>query len=230
MRTGGMYSAAFRLKHAPKGWKEPGYGAQLNSDVTTLPSGPLLGGQVPGGITRWMAIPWQTDTASCRSGYVATYDPYVPTFWPARVPNQVMSDAQYKVVMDTNLELGQRLQAFANRASWLEPLGLDKPYTEQINHMIAHFDEMGVVESRTGLADDPNFPAMMQVQEGKHKAHRVMAAAQAEQAGGSWRHLKPAHATMADAASGSTDGYATPASARETDLSRIDKVRRFNNI
>ena len=30
---------------------------------------PAAHGQLPGGITRWMAVPWQTDTASCRSGY-----------------------------------------------------------------------------------------------------------------------------------------------------------------
>ena len=52
-------------------------------------------GQSPGSISRWMAIPWQTDTASCRSGYDTSYDPYVPTFWPARVPNEVMSETAY---------------------------------------------------------------------------------------------------------------------------------------
>jgi hypothetical protein len=226
MRTAGMYLSAFRLKHAPAGWTEPNYGAQLNSDVTTLPSGPLLGGQLPGGITRWMAIPWQTDTASCRSGYVASYDPYVPTFWPARVPNQVMSEAQYEVVMDTSLQLGQRLQAFANRASWLEPLGLDKPYTHQINHMIAHFDELGVVESRAGLPNDANFPAMMQVQETKREA-KAQAHDATRLASGGWRHLKPAQASAAKEFSGSVDGFATPAGAGKTDLSKIDKVRRF---
>jgi hypothetical protein len=38
-----------------------------------------------------MAVPWQTDTASCRSGYDLSYDPYVPAFWPARVPNEVLT-------------------------------------------------------------------------------------------------------------------------------------------
>jgi hypothetical protein len=116
-----------------------------------------------------MAVPWQTDTASCRSGYDSKYDPYLPTFWPARVPNQVMSEQEYLTVMDTTKELGQRLQAFANRANWLQPLGLDKGYTHQINHMIHHFDEMGVVETRPGLPDDPHFPAVMDVEESKPK-------------------------------------------------------------
>ncbi|MFC7772885.1 LodA/GoxA family CTQ-dependent oxidase [Flavobacterium sp. GCM10027622] len=167
MRTASMYMAPFRLKHATKGWIEPGYGPLLNSDVLTLPRGPLSGGQLPGGVTRWMAIPWQTDTASCRSGYDTTYDPYVPTFWPARVPNQVMSEEQYNTVINSNNELGLRLQAFANRANWLEPLGLDKGYTYQINHMIHHFDEMGIVEVRKGVTDNPNFPAIMEVENKK---------------------------------------------------------------
>lgn len=49
----------------------------------------------PGDLTRWMAVPWQTDTASCRSGYVPEYDPYLPTFWPHRVPNHVLTEILY---------------------------------------------------------------------------------------------------------------------------------------
>ena len=59
MRTVSMYMAPFRLKHAAEGWVEPSYGAELTPDILSLPAGPL-GGQVPGSITRWMAIPWQT--------------------------------------------------------------------------------------------------------------------------------------------------------------------------
>ncbi len=170
MRAPGMYMAPFRLKHGPPNSKEPSYGIYLTSAEALAPNGPLNRGQVPGGITRWMAIPWQTDAASCRSGYDKTYDPYLPTFWPARVPNQVMSEADYETVMDTDQDLGQRLQAFANRASWFAPLGLDKPYAHQLNHMIHHFAEMGVLEVRQGLPDDPNFPPAMQVQDYKPAA------------------------------------------------------------
>jgi hypothetical protein len=80
-----------------------------------------------------------------------------------------MSEEQYNTVMDTNNDLGLRLQAFANRANWLEPLGLDKGYTFQINHMIHNFDEMGIVEVRKGLPDDPNFPAVMEVENMKEQ-------------------------------------------------------------
>lgn len=218
MRQSGLYQTAYRLKPAPAGWQEPNYGPQLNSDVTTLPSGPIQGGQLPGSITRWMAVPWQTDTASCRSGYEPTYDPYVPTFWPARVPNQVMSEEQYQIVTNPALETGLRLQAFANRANWLEPLGLDQSYTEQINHMIHHFDEMGVVEFRPGVTGDPQFPTVMQVEHQKPDMHSGAAdALQARNNG------KTATGKTRKQAGGLAGAH------RITDLSNIDKVRRFRN-
>lgn len=201
MRAPGMYKGPFRLKHAPANTMEPGYGPQLTSAITSSPSGPLNRGQVPGGLTRWMAVPWQTDAASCRSGYDRAYDPYLPTFWPARVPNQVLSEADYDTVMDAGNELGLRLQAFANRASWFAPLGLDQNYGHQLNHMIQHFGEMGVVEVRSGVPDDPNFPASMQVQSFPPAAGALMRTPGAEQ-----KNIGP---------------------AEEADLSQIEKVRRF---
>ncbi|MCX2452069.1 LodA/GoxA family CTQ-dependent oxidase [Pedobacter sp. PLR] len=168
MRTAGMYMSAFRLKHAPKTppVNSSYYGPVMNSDVFTLAKGPLLGGQVAGGITRWMAIPWQTDTASCRDGYSSTYDPYVPTFWPARVPNNILTEAQYKASIDTALSEETRKQAFAYRKDWLDdlPLGGEEPsYTTQINSMVTHFDKLAVVQSRPGVPNDPAFPPKMQV-------------------------------------------------------------------
>jgi hypothetical protein len=174
MRTAGIYMAPFRLVHAPPGWIEPEYGPALGANQINLPNGPLLGGQLPGGITRWMAVPWQTDTASCRSGYLKSYDPYVPTFWPARVPNQVLTRADYEIVLDPEKSIDARMAAFARRASWLRPLG-SKSYTDQINNMIAHFDHMGVVETRPGPASGP-FPQVMEVED-LHPVARAFAAA-----------------------------------------------------
>jgi hypothetical protein len=162
MRSSMMYVAPFRIKHAEAGWVEPQYGSSMTTDVTTLPNGPLAA-QVPGGITRWMAVPWQTDTASCRSGYLKTYDPYLPTFWAARVPNQVLTREDYDIVMDDKRPPGERLAAFANRAAWTRLLG-SKSYTHQINKMITHYGDMGVVEQRDGPGGD-DFPAVMQVED-----------------------------------------------------------------
>ena len=158
-----MYRAPFRLAHAPAGWVEPDYGMTLTFAIAAAPNG-CLGPQVPGGISRWMAVPWQCDTASCRSGYDRTYDPYVPTFWPARVPNQVLTRHDYDIVVDTERPLPERVAAFARRADWDAPLNLKASYVSQINTMIAHFDKMGVVESRPGPTDGA-FPAVMEVQD-----------------------------------------------------------------
>ncbi len=220
MRQAGMYQSAFRVKHRKRGNPEVGYGAQL-SDNWTLPDGPINGGQSPGSITRWMAVPWQTDTSSCRSGYDAKYDPYVPTFWPARVPNEVMSREGYAIVMNQGLPRSERLQAFANRANWLEPLGLDKSYTHQINHMIHHFGEMGVVEVQPGLPGDPDFPDWMQVsdqrQTEKWKDENVEKRADRD-----LRRLASHGTALPSADVEDDDAVAGP-----TDLSQIDKVNRF---
>lgn len=162
MRTSMMYMAPFRLAHAAADWIEPQYGAALIQDTLSLPNGPMAG-QVPGGVTRWMAVPWQTDTASCRSGYLKSYDPYLPTFWPARVPNQVLTNESYKIVMDKDRPLGDRLTAFANRAAWIRVLGT-KSYTDQINNMIRDYGKLGVVEVREGPGDK-EFPATMEVEQ-----------------------------------------------------------------
>jgi hypothetical protein len=114
-----------------------------------------------------MAVPWQTDTASCQSGYVKSYDPNLPTFWPARVPNQVMTREKYAVVMNPEVSREDRLAAFAMRSSWLEPLGTGS-YVEQINNMIKGFDHMGVVEVNPGPSDPEGralFPPVIQVED-----------------------------------------------------------------
>lgn len=168
MRSSGMYMSAFRIKHAPK--TPPAntvyYGPIMNMSVLELSRGPLLGGQVAGGITRWMAIPWQTDTASCRDGYTSSYDPYLPTFWPARVPNNVLNEERYEQAIDPNLAEETRIQAFHYRADWLDDLPLDgKPatYTNQINSMVDYFDKLAIVQSQAGVPNNPNLPAEMQV-------------------------------------------------------------------
>ena len=215
VRNAGMYMGAFRFKHPQNPeWKEPFYGAELDSGALSLPQGPLLGGQTPGSITRWMAVPWQTDTASCRSGYDKNYDPYTPTFWPARVPNQVMSRSMYEKTMNEELPLEQREQAFNYRINWLEPLNLSQGYTFQINEMIHHFDKLGVIEIHHKPGSG-TFPASMQVSdhesviephpqrradEIKYYTHAVKLASVSEQA----------------------------VEDRDYDLTKIEKVNRFN--
>lgn len=210
MRAETMYMSPFRLLHAPSDWIEPQYGAGLIQDTLSLPNGPLAA-QVPGGVTRWMALPWQTDTASCRSGYLKTYDPYLPTFWPARVPNQVLTEESYEVVMDASRPLGERLAAFANRANWLRPLG-SVSYTDQINNMIERYGELGVVEVREGPPGDPHFPPVMEVEQLPPLRVRLLRAKATED-----EERPPVRGISRD----------PQLQADDVDLTGIEKVRRF---
>jgi hypothetical protein len=166
VRHATMYAAPFRIRHRdPADGPEPDYGSQLTPEMVRLPNG-VLYGQSPGTISRWMALPWQTDTASCRSGYYAgygpRYDPYVPTFWPARVPNHVLTDADYHVVVDESQPRDERLRAFNRRASWFR--GLNPAYLKGIAQMVEDFGKMGVVETRKGVTGDAELPETMRVE------------------------------------------------------------------
>jgi len=211
-RLPSMYMEPFRFAHALDGWIAPQPAQILSADTITLPHGPFSG-QQPGGLTRWMAVPWQTDSASCRSGYDPQYDPYVPTFWPARVPNQVMTKENYAVVMDDTKPLGERLAAFANRAAWIAPLGTTS-YTDAINNMIHHFDKLGVVEVRPGPADCHHFPALIEVED-QHPLIKDMSDPLANVQLDSMRQSDLRIGERA------LDG------ARPLDLTNIEKVRRF---
>jgi hypothetical protein len=222
VRTSTMYAAPFRFLHARDGWVPPSLGTVLTPDGVTIPNGPLTA-QEPGGITRWMAVPWQTDTASCRSGYDRAYDPYVPSFWPARVPNQVLTKENYRIVVDPDRPMSERRKAFANRAAWIEPLGSDS-YTSQINNMVRHFDDLGVVEVHPGPVDGA-FPAQIEVED----EHDLIAPDAGDEAA-----LNDALMTTSRRVgrpSASAVGVVTGAggSAADVDLSGIEKVNRFPN-
>jgi L-Lysine epsilon oxidase N-terminal/L-lysine epsilon oxidase C-terminal domain len=212
VRTPTMYLQAFRFKHRDPGSSEPALGQVLTPDVITLREGPFFG-QLPGGLSRWMAVPWQTDTASCLSGYHKRYDPYLPAFWPARVPNQVLTYKNYTTVMDCSRPLDERLAAFANRAAWNDPLGTVS-YTDQINNMIQGFDHLGVVEHRAGPTDVTNFPADFEVED-----RRVLVTNAVNQQP---RETIP----------GITPTYVpgTPVPAADVDYSQIEKLHRFPGI
>ncbi|MFV3073764.1 LodA/GoxA family CTQ-dependent oxidase [Niveispirillum fermenti] len=160
VRSESIFMGAYRFLHAPAGSKEPDYGPVMTSEICGTPDGPLYG-QRPGSISRWMAVPWQTDTASCRSGYDTAYDPYLPTFWPARVPNQVLTPSDYKTVMNKKLPAEERLAAFARRASWNDPLGKGT-YISQINNLANNIDIVAVVDVAPGPGDLP-LPKVMEV-------------------------------------------------------------------
>lgn len=161
MRHSTLYTAPFRVRQRSADQPEPDYGNNLTQEIVLQPGGPLSS-QVPGGLTRWMALPWQADTAFCRSGYDPQYDPYIPTFWPARVPNQVLTQENYEIVMNTSLPREERLAAYYKRDSWLRALKGKAP--EQMLQMVAEFGKMGIIEPRPGVENDPDFPPVIFVE------------------------------------------------------------------
>jgi hypothetical protein len=165
VRHTSLYSAPFRIRHRAPGEVRPDYGPTLTPEVALSPTGPL-NEQGPGDLSRWMGLPWQADTGFCRSGYQTptySYDPFVPTFWPARVPNQVLTEAAYERVLDPALPREARLAAFTDRASWVR--WLDAPTTAgQMEQMVRLFGDMGVVMLREGVEGDPDFPPVMGVE------------------------------------------------------------------
>lgn len=161
MRVASMYASPFRLLH--RAGPEPDYGTVLTPAAALSADGPLAG-CTPGAVSRWMAVPWQTDTASCRSGYQYEpgVDPYLPTFWAARVPNHVMPEQSYERVMDRSLSLEERRESFFVRAQFFR--AIDRPSnTETLEQMVRNWYRLGVVTEQPGPGD-PDFPELFKVE------------------------------------------------------------------
>lgn len=157
-----MFSSPFRIRHRPPNTPENDYGTALTQAAVLAPDGPLFD-QGPGDLTRWMCVPWQADAAWCRAGYDDKYDPFLPSFWPARVPNQVLSSVNYDVIVDPKGKPEQRVDAFKYRTSWFEPLGHDPDPAVAMDAMVKVFGSMGLVEVRPGPTDGAPFPKQMMV-------------------------------------------------------------------
>ncbi|MEU8682542.1 LodA/GoxA family CTQ-dependent oxidase [Streptomyces sp. NPDC048611] len=170
MRHKTLYSEPFRIRHRAPNTPEPDYGDVLTVQTALGSNGPLHA-QEPGGLTRWMAAPWQCDAASCRSGYQVRsglgprYSPYLPTFWPAQVPNHVLKQADFSTVNTppSGSDDSAREKAFENRAVWLRGLrGTD--VNKQRRQMIDDWYKFGIVETHEYTVGDAKFPRYLQVE------------------------------------------------------------------
>lgn len=184
MRQPILYQSAFRLKL--RRGPEPDYGPYLNSRICLGPGGPL-DGSGPGDVSKWMAVPWQTDTSSCLYAYVGWQDGvFLPTFWPVRVPNNVLTSEQYAIVKDEAQPYRARYDAFRfdNRQYWLRALPPREDYKKVINTFVAKWNEVGVVTRAPGVTDR-KFPATMFVEMGMNvetPGNELMMLAEAEAA------------------------------------------------
>lgn len=174
MRNISMYRAPFedRQKRPRFRIKTEGVRAELTEkfltpELVVRENGPLCA-QGPGDLTRWMAVPWQGDTIFCRSGYEPEFDPYLPAYWPARVPNQVLTEDVYHYLMN-NLDKpeDELKRIFAVRKHWwrdMKALDPNRMIEDTILQTVRRFDELGVVEARPGPRNHPFLPGVLLVE------------------------------------------------------------------
>jgi hypothetical protein len=144
---------------------EPDYGNVLKPRRALGPDGPLHRSG-PGDITRWMAVPWQTDTANCGSAYPnSTVQPSplpdLPTFWPAIVPNKVLTEQAYQQILNTGLALNTRQAAFQTRVAWARHLPSD--YLTRNARIIKAWSRLGFIAPQPGPGDAA-FPSELYVE------------------------------------------------------------------
>lgn len=146
------------------------YGSELTGEQAIGPDGPA-DGSGPGSLTRWMGVPWQTDEASCLSGYdISTYLP-LPSFWAARVPNEVLSEKAYFRVLDERLPMAQRLKHMSYRQFWLRDIDVGTSNGRRAL-MVTDWDKMGIVTERPGPNDhgEAGLPDRFWVETGRSKS------------------------------------------------------------
>ena len=166
MRHSSLYSGLGRLRpRHPTDSPEPDFGGVLTPKRALGSDGPLHRSG-PGDITRWMAVPWQTDAANCGSAYPnSTVQPPrlpdLPTFWPAMVPNKILTEQAYQRVLDAALALSERQSAFVQRLPWGRHLSTE--YQTRNDQFIADWYRLGFITQQLGSADSA-FPEEFHVE------------------------------------------------------------------
>lgn len=173
MRNLLLYSSPFRLKKRQD--ERFDWGKALSSSKAMAIGGPLDGSS-PGDITRWMAVPWQTDTSSCLSSYSLYMGEYLPTFWPARVPNDVMTQEQYDQMMHDTATIENRLEALnpKTRPKWLRGIvytddipAQSHPYKLAITQFVRQWSKIGIVVRHEGPKQSSVLPKIVWIEKGR---------------------------------------------------------------
>ena len=161
LRTREVWAKPFRLRVRSNSFELRDYGKQLTTAIVYSQDGPLQGVS-PGDLTHWLGEPWHADGASCRSGYQRSISLILPTFWPARIPTQVLSEADYRVVMDRSRPMSDRLSAFRRRRDWERFIA--RPTRPPTLHlMVRDWPKLGMVAERPGPGDT-GFPRTFKVE------------------------------------------------------------------
>lgn len=138
-----LWEEPFRLKLLPEhSSARDDYGGIITSEIALSKNGPL-DGSGPGSITRWLGVPWQTDEASCLSGYDVTLYLPLPSFWSVRVPNTILSMDSFDRISTTTINDGQKLKHFSYRVDWMRDFTTN--YVIRINRMVQKWHQLGII-------------------------------------------------------------------------------------
>jgi hypothetical protein len=148
MRLPLVWKRPYRLNILPgDGPARQDFGDELTPAVCVGQGGPF-DGIAAGALTRFMGVPWQADGASCNSD--ADYAPWsflsMPTFWGARVPDQVFPQANYNrtLALDPTILAAQMQKHFTLRADWLRDVR-GYTYLDRIHLMVRAWAGLGMV-------------------------------------------------------------------------------------
>lgn len=148
MRLATVWARPYRLKVLPDDAPARQNFGPLLTPAVCLSSGGPFDGVAAGALTRFMGVPWQTDEASCNSA--ADYSPStflsMPTYWGARVPDQVLSaeSARFAEVAAKAGRSMQSIKHLATRSDWLRDVR-GRGYLDRIENMIKEWHELGMV-------------------------------------------------------------------------------------
>ncbi len=164
-----LWEYPYRLKVLPT--NDPArqdYGDTLTPAVCVGPGGPF-DGVAAGALTRFLGVPWQTDGASCNSAsdYFPTTFLSMPTFWGARVPDQVLAAENYRraAALDPERSATQTQKHLMLRVDWLRDIR-GKGYFDRIATMVSEWWELGMV---LPVAHQPaHLPADLRVEQGRN--------------------------------------------------------------
>lgn len=162
-RRGAAEPAASRSRSAAAALREPDYGPLLDSQITLAPNGPLRATEA-GDLTRWMPLPWQADAASCGSAFEPQLDPFLPTFWPARLPNEVLAWQTYLRIIDPDVPAAEREQLFRNRAGFFR--SLPSGFLAALNVFNEDWSRFGILTAQPNPRDDAELPEKLLVETG----------------------------------------------------------------
>jgi hypothetical protein len=144
------------------------YGPTLTPAACTGPGGPY-DGVAAGALTRFLGVPWQTDGTSCNSSsdYFPSTFLSMPTFWGARVPDQVLAVANYEraAALDPETSMAQIYKHMMLRVDWLRDVR-DRDYYGRLKNMVAEWWQLGMV---LPVTNPPTYlPVDTRVEQGRH--------------------------------------------------------------